>query len=45
MDIIPGVCVIWSNIKHFNLPSSYELRKSELGDKELKIKSLETKWK
>lgn len=31
------VCVIWSNYKHFNLPSSYEFGNLELG--ELKIKN------
>lgn len=31
------------NTEHFNLPSSYEYRKLESGDKELE--SPETKWK
>lgn len=43
--IFSDLCAMWSNNKHFNLPRSYEFRNLELGDKELKIKSPETKWK
>lgn len=41
--LFSSLCVIWSNYKHFNLPSSYEFRNLELGDKRVKNKKTSNK--
>lgn len=38
LTLFSSLCVIWSNYKHFNLPSSYEFRNLEFGDKRVKNK-------